>query len=259
MATKTEGVDIAKLTAEFPPEAIKQRKGGGNKSLSYVEGHSVINRLNAATGNNWTFTVDRLDQQGDLFLAFVTLTLPGMGSRSHIGVQRFAANSGEDLIKGAITDALKKAATLFGVGIELYGDDYEEHPEPPVTERTMKVLHALGAKKGFDHAAIHNAAAKAYGVESSNDMTEAQALKLIGVLEKKPNVAAQPKPAAAAGVTLGHLRVSARLRGLDDARLLNIAGPMFGVEALEQLEPESIAALDKHVKETYEEMKGATA
>lgn len=86
MATKTEGVDLAKLTAPFPPEAIKQRKGGGGKALSYVEGHSVINRLNAATGNNWTFTVDRLDQSGDLLTAFVTLTLPGMGSRSHIGV-----------------------------------------------------------------------------------------------------------------------------------------------------------------------------
>ena len=32
--------------------------------------------------------------------------------------------------KGAVSDALKKAATLFGVGLELYGPDYEAAPDP---------------------------------------------------------------------------------------------------------------------------------
>jgi hypothetical protein len=192
----TTPVDRDALGKPFPAEALKTRPGGGNKKLTYVEGHSVINRLNNATGNRWIFTVDRFEVNGDLLMAFVTLTLPGMGSRSHVGVQKFAPNSGEDLAKGCITDGLKKAATLFGVGIELYGEDYEDyedHAAPRVSEKTMARLHALGARKGYDHAKIHAAAVQAFGVEHTDEITEEEAAKLIGVLEKKPDAEAAPK------------------------------------------------------------------
>ena len=33
------GLDTAKLCAPFPPEAIRQRSGGGGKQLSYIEAH----------------------------------------------------------------------------------------------------------------------------------------------------------------------------------------------------------------------------
>lgn len=122
------------LTRPFPPLAVKQRKIGGGMMASYVDGTTVIRRLNEATGNNWTFTVDKHWIEGQLSYALVTLTLPGCGSRQHIGVQSTDARSGEDAVaKGAITDALKKAATLFGVGLELYGLDYED--EAPVTHQ----------------------------------------------------------------------------------------------------------------------------
>jgi recombination DNA repair RAD52 pathway protein len=117
------------LTKKFPREAIRSRKGGGNKSLDYVEGHTVIQRLNDATGNCWDWRLDKVEHDGDLFLAYGTLTIPGLGSRQGIGVQKVAPNSGEDLIKGVSTDALKKAATLFGVALELYGPDYEAEEE----------------------------------------------------------------------------------------------------------------------------------
>jgi hypothetical protein len=113
-----------KLMEPFPPQAIKTRQGGGSKRLSYVEGHTVIHRLIAATGNQFDLRVLSVDQKGDLMTALVELTIPGLGSRQHMGVQKIAPNAGEDLVKGAITDAMKKAATLFGVGLELYGPDY---------------------------------------------------------------------------------------------------------------------------------------
>lgn len=131
-----DNVNLDTLTRPFPREAIKQREAvRGGKKLDYVEGHTVIHRLNEATGNQWEFAVRDLhtsvvgqDQRGDdiiLVRAHVALTLPGLGTREHIGVQAVRANAGEDLVKGAVTDALKKAATLFGVGLELYGPDYE--------------------------------------------------------------------------------------------------------------------------------------
>jgi hypothetical protein len=118
-------VDLDKLTTPFPPNALKQRMGGGSKSLTYVETHTVIHRLNDATGNYWDFKLTRFDQVGDLYIAVGELTIPGLGTRTGIGVQRVLEKSGEDLVKGAASDCLKKCATLFGVGLELYGPDYE--------------------------------------------------------------------------------------------------------------------------------------
>lgn len=135
-------VDLDKLTRDFPREAVKQRPVGGNRKASYVDGQTVIRRLNEATGNDWTFTVDRYWTEGNVTLALVTLTIPGHGSRQHIGVQSNDGRSGEDAAaKGPITDALKKAATLFGVGLEFYGPDYEggeTTQQPPTKQRQPK-------------------------------------------------------------------------------------------------------------------------
>lgn len=126
------------LGEPFPETAIQTRPGGRGTQLRYVEGHTVIHRLNDATGNRWNFSVDKiertqLDEQNALLMAYVTLEIPGLGTRSHIGVQSVNARGGEDLVKGAVTDALKKAATLFGVGLELYGPDYEAGEMPAAT------------------------------------------------------------------------------------------------------------------------------
>lgn len=121
-----EGVNITKLTAPFPPNAIKKREGARGKMLDYVEAFTVIRRLNEATNYNWDFKLTRLEWHNDLLMATGELSLPGMGTRTGIGVQKVSERGGEDLVKGASSDSLKKAATLFGVALELYGPDHEE-------------------------------------------------------------------------------------------------------------------------------------
>lgn len=121
-------IDLDILTRPFPPSAVKQRAGGGGKMLDYVEGHTVIHRLNEATGNTWDMAVKSINRQDlgngqSLMTAHVAITIPGLGTREHIGIQE--VRGGGDLVKGCVTDALKKCATLFGVGLELYGPDYE--------------------------------------------------------------------------------------------------------------------------------------
>lgn len=118
-------IDLEKLTAPFPENALQQRQGGGGKLLTYVETHTVIHRLNDATGNCWDFKLTSLELTGDLWVAQGELTIPGLGTRSGIGVQKVTEKGGEDLVKGAASDCLKKCATLFGVALELYGPDYE--------------------------------------------------------------------------------------------------------------------------------------
>jgi hypothetical protein len=140
-------VDLERLTDPFPMAARKSRTGGGGRTFTYVDGTTVIHRLIEATHNRYGFSVDKYWSQDNSRLALVTLTIPGLGSRSHIGVQAEVANQGEDaLAKGAITDGLKKAATLFGVGLELYGPDLNALPAdgPSASPAPTRGAHGSG-------------------------------------------------------------------------------------------------------------------
>jgi hypothetical protein len=133
---RAERVRLTELLRKpFPKEAVKQRKGGGGMTLDYVGGETVIRRLIDSTQNTYDFeiisreimpygTTSRGEEQF-LVLVHGRLTISPLGHRDGYGVQIVSAKGGEDLFKGAVTDSLKKAATLFGVALELYGPDVE--------------------------------------------------------------------------------------------------------------------------------------
>lgn len=137
MSEKTPREISDKLQKPFGREAIKQRSGGGSRKYDYVETQTVIRRLNEATDNHWDYVITRLEWHGDLLIATGELTIPGLGTRSGTGVQKVNDKS-EDLIKGAASDCLKNCAKLFGVALDLCGDDYEAHGEPPDNQRQPK-------------------------------------------------------------------------------------------------------------------------
>ncbi len=157
------------LQQPFPREAIKQRTGGGGTRLSYVETHTVIRRLNRLIefGMEWSWEIneERVDPspdgKGERMTVRGTLTIPGFGSREGYGVQIINARGGEDMVKGASSDALKKAATLFGVGLDLYGPDYEEE----VQERANPQGHGGDRTFGDDEEAsnVRREAVREYG------------------------------------------------------------------------------------------------
>lgn len=122
------------LLSQFPPEAHKQRRGGGGKNFTYVETHSYIHRLMDATDNKFDWVIKSFDIKNDLAIVIGTLTIPGLGSRDGIGVQQFKAGSGEDLLKGCSSDAIKSAAKLFGMALYLYGPDYEDDEDIAPTQ-----------------------------------------------------------------------------------------------------------------------------
>jgi hypothetical protein len=113
------------LGKRFDRAAVKQRAGYGGKMLDYLATDTVIRRLNQ-TAQSWSFEIQSLEFRDNLCIVVGRLTIPGLGTRSGIGVQQLMQGGGsEDLVKGASSDALKKAATLYGVGLELYGPDLE--------------------------------------------------------------------------------------------------------------------------------------
>ncbi len=141
----------ALLENTFTPDQIKQRSGNFGKTLDYIEGHSVIQRLNEAFDGSWSFEIishDILEEevmvQGKLSAEGVVKTQFGSSSitRSKDGG---ALISLADDLKAAATDSLKKCATLLGVGLYLYssqsgsaegknnGQPYDERQKPTNT------------------------------------------------------------------------------------------------------------------------------
>lgn len=141
------------ITRTLPDQLIKQREGGGKKILSYVSGSTVIDLLNEAFGYLWSWDVveqfvqesqpkfnPRYDKEpqpqgpvahvrGNLTVPIVQedgtvvmITKSGFGSKTVLGGQA----DQEHIFKAAATDALKKAASLFGIGAQLYRDEDEQ-------------------------------------------------------------------------------------------------------------------------------------
>lgn len=127
-----------RLTKPFPAEMLRSvQKGGTN--LTYVPIAEVIARLNDVLGNGWSYEVlDRWatgEKETDtgtyplMCMAHVRLTMTvndATATRDGIGGQavKFLKDGTApvdlgDEWKGAVSDALKKAAQHFGVGLEL--------------------------------------------------------------------------------------------------------------------------------------------
>jgi hypothetical protein len=117
----------AVLERPFEPAQIRQRKGR-NGLLDYVEGWSVIQRLNEAFEGAWSFEIAHHEVRGDEVVVIGRLAAEGV-TKMAFGASQVTREKGSgqpvslgDDLKAAATDALKKCATLLGVGLHLYAD-----------------------------------------------------------------------------------------------------------------------------------------
>jgi hypothetical protein len=117
----------ALLERPFEPGQIRQRKGR-NGVLDYVEGHTVIARLNEALDGAWSFEITHHDIREDEVLVIGKLTAEGI-TKMAFGTSQVTREKGSgalvslgDDLKAAATDALKKCATFLGVGLHLYAE-----------------------------------------------------------------------------------------------------------------------------------------
>lgn len=147
--------DIYKQFAEpFPKEVERQLKKGG-AYLTYIPVSEVITRLNKVVGvGRWNFQINRCERDAldpDFIVAHVTLEAiienpAGQNvliKRDGIGGQKIKRTKQDDIVdlgdemKGAVSDALKKAAQTLGIG--LYLARTEEAMEYDVVEETPQV------------------------------------------------------------------------------------------------------------------------
>jgi hypothetical protein len=163
------------------PEYIHKQKPAGKTSLTYVSGQAVIDKLNATFGyTGWSWDIiERFIQQSEPKMIkvkyvngkkvnldspeyepqqpvahvigrltvhlqddsgrFYQISKTAPGAQCLVGGQ----SEQENIFKGANTDALKKAATMFGIGLELYRDENEAYffnlmnYEDPWTEEAL--------------------------------------------------------------------------------------------------------------------------
>ncbi len=115
------------LAAPTPAGEIKQRKGPHGTMLDYVDARYVMDRLDQAAGpENWQDAYEML---------------PNGSVRGGIAIRheqewiwKWDVGDPSDIepVKGAHSDAFKRAAVKWGIGRDLYGD----HARPAQAPRT---------------------------------------------------------------------------------------------------------------------------
>jgi predicted CopG family antitoxin len=139
---------------------------------------------------------------GDSVIAYVELTVPNddcpgcLITKQAVGGKKITMKRGTtewlDIasdMKACVTDALKKAATLLGVALDLYGteehEDVEEAKQPekkeedgPATEAQKNAIKTIAASKKRDLEEV----LKSVGVASLSDLKLSQAKVIITTL-----------------------------------------------------------------------------
>jgi len=141
------------IDEEIPNSLIKERSGGGSKKLRYISGSTVIDKLNIAFNRMWSWHLKKqwvqesvakynpkYDKEpvpqgpvahvtGILTVYFkaddgslIQVEKEASGSKAIMGGQ----SDQEHIFKAAGTDALKKAASLLGIGLQLFRDEEEQ-------------------------------------------------------------------------------------------------------------------------------------
>ena len=214
----------ALLEKPFEPSQIKQRQGKFGHILDYVEGHVVTSRLNEAFESNWSFEIVKyriIKDPGEV-LVLGKLTAEGV-IKMAFGSKEIERNKdtkaiislGDDL-KAASTDALKKAASLLGVGLYLYSDQRPNgtpesgHPEKQdkgkpteneknqpgpknepgttgdnggrLTNKQLAMIFAVGKSKGLQAKEIKDKALATFS-KNLNFLTKAEASIFINALQ----------------------------------------------------------------------------
>ena len=185
------------LTRPFEPHQIKQRPGQHGKTLSYVDVAAVIGRLNEGC-ESWSFEVVSHEVQDDEVIVLGKLAAEGIVKMAFGGSAISIDHAGQivslaDDLKAAASDALKKAASLLGVGLELYGGQPAKEPTRPkalgtvplearLTARQLAALHAASRRRGMSPDGLAALVRERSGKEELAGLTRAEASNIISEL-----------------------------------------------------------------------------
>jgi len=206
-------MDREMLEKPFGKEQIKQRKGTYGNMLDYVETHAVIQRLNDAFDGNWCFEIMSQDQHAGEVVVSGKLTADGI-SKMQFGSNKISTSKqgevisiGDDL-KAATSDCLKKCATLFGIGLHLYGaDKADEQPSnqtgkeygkgmseksqpkggTTITKEQLAQIKKLRTDLGWTPEKVQEQSKTMFGTDKVENLNPTMATALIAYLQNQGN------------------------------------------------------------------------
>lgn len=136
------------------PLMVHFRPGPGNRKYRYVEGRDVISRLNTAFEHEWSSRVISTDKVDNQIIVLIELEANNIVHHGYGGSEVALYTAGpkqgtpvdiSNSYKAAFTNALKKAAEQFGIGL-VSEDEVSESPQQPsvdaVTSPTQKTIES---------------------------------------------------------------------------------------------------------------------
>lgn len=210
------------LSLPLPEEAVERTSGSKTGKGYDTTGYKyqyVVNRFNEVLGiNGWSYTYDMLEKHEyktssgkDRIGVTVNLELTlkcGEETNTKALVGGHDSNNYADALKGAITNALKKTAAMFGNGKSAYEVTIDDDNTPEgadrgqvattkkvtggrkASEKQVGMINALLSKGGWDREKFK----KAHKLESMKDLTVSQASDFIDRLQKKLEQKANAAP-----------------------------------------------------------------
>lgn len=194
------------LTRPFPPELIRQRQGQGGKTLSYVETNAVVRRLLEGC-DQFDLSIVQHHILEDEVVVLARLTADGVTKEAFGGAGITRERDGRpvsiaDDLKAAGSDALKKAASLLGVGLDLYSSASESHrvaqpegrrtgeerrhpaagPADRLTSRQYSALQAVARRQNLSRARFTELLRERFKKTDVNALTRREASSLLDVL-----------------------------------------------------------------------------
>jgi hypothetical protein len=157
-AMKGGDMDRAQLERPFGAELVRSRKGAYGE-VSYVEAVHYLRRLNEVFGAQWSWKLLRYEIRDADVLVHGSLSA-GNETKEAFGGSNITVNgttgqvvSVADDLKSAATDALKKACSLFGIGLDLHAQ-LEEHVPTTTDARVTAPLRSVPPAQGNSAPAL---------------------------------------------------------------------------------------------------------
>lgn len=190
------------LERPFPPEVVRRRPGRNGEDITYLEAHVVVARLNEAFSGEWSFTIEKHEILEDEVVVLARLAA-GTVNKSAFGSSAItrtrdggkAVSIGDDL-KAAATDALKKSATLLGVGLTLHAGAPDANlsssrpgsPSPAngngfLSSAQLRAIHAIRRKLGWTDGQLADFASRTAGAADVERMDKRSASTFIERLQ----------------------------------------------------------------------------
>jgi len=228
---KKAPVTVDRFLASKPLRAeVSTRPGPGGKKLSYMSGDIITKTLNEAFGfDGWSLDVKQAtreenvkDDKGRYHVAYIA-TVRITHQRS--GVYREDCGSGDavdktlaaacgNALKGAITDAMKRAARHFGekLGNSLYHDGFNANKAPGTLKDAFEALDVERAQTRF-------------GFDKNNKMESQQQVTVCK--NKYNNIQSNPASQNTSGGTSSNEYVAKQASATPTAKTLQVkAEPM---------------------------------